>query len=169
MPTKEWLEQRTKIQAYLEPDLSVKLEAWMKDKNISQLSTAVTAILDHYLNDRPPSSISTQVLQSDVEMLKKEVAAIKASLVEAGAKSLAPKMITEAIVFPTEKMEIQYTEKEAADGLTKSELCDRIGLTIYQAEKAAKEQSMTGNDYLLKITGWQAGEGKRPRYYPAKD
>ncbi|GFE72192.1 hypothetical protein [Chroococcus sp. FPU101] len=169
MPTKEWLEQHTKIQAYLNADLSAKLTAWMKEKNITQLSSAVVVILEHYLNDRPPSEISSQVLFDEVETLKKEVALIKASLVEAGAKSLAPKMTSEVVIFPTERMNIQYTEKEAQDGLTKSELCDRLNLTIYQVDKAAKEQGIAINDYLLKITGWKVGEGKRPKYYPTKD
>jgi hypothetical protein len=53
--------------------------------------------------------------------------------------------------------------------LTKSELCDRVGLTIYQAEKAAKEQGMNVNDYLFKVTGWKPSEGKRPRYYSTKN
>jgi hypothetical protein len=35
MPTKEWLEQHTKVQAYLDADLSAKLTAWMKEKNIT--------------------------------------------------------------------------------------------------------------------------------------
>lgn len=74
-------------------------------------------------------------------------------------------MTSEVVIFPTERIEIQYTEQEAQDGLTKSELCDCIGLTIYQAEKAAKEQGMSGNDYLFKVTGWKASSGKRPRYY----
>jgi replication fork clamp-binding protein CrfC len=169
MPTKEWLEQHTKVQAYLDADLSAKLTAWMKEKNISQLSQAVVAILEHYLNDRPPSEISSQVLFDELEAVKKEVALIKASLIEAGSKSLAPKMTSEVVIFPTERMEIQYTEKEAQDGLTKSELCDRLGLTIYQAEKASKEQEMSGNDYLFKVTGWKASSGKRPRYYPIKN
>jgi hypothetical protein len=63
-------------------------------------------------------------------------------------------------------MEIPYTDQEAQDGLTKSELCDRLGLTIYQADKAAKEQGMNVNDYLFKVSGWKPSEGKRPRYYP---
>ncbi|WP_181280722.1 hypothetical protein [Aphanothece hegewaldii] len=53
-------------------------------------------------------------------------------------------------------------------GLTKSELCDRLGLMIYQVEKAVKEQGMMGNDYLLKVTGWKPSQGKRPRYFPSK-
>jgi hypothetical protein len=89
------------------------------------------AILEHYLNDRPPSEISSQVLFDEVETLKKEVAIIKAFLVEAGAKSLAPKMTISDVIFPSQRMESQYTEKEAQDGLTKSELCDHLGLTIY--------------------------------------
>lgn len=62
MLTKEWLEQHTKVQAYLDADLSAKLTTWMKEKNISQFLQAVVAILEHYLNDRLPSKISSQVL-----------------------------------------------------------------------------------------------------------
>jgi len=102
----------------------------------------------------------------EMETLKKELALIKTSLIEAGAKSLAPKMTSEVVIFPIQRIEIQYTEQEVQGGLTKGELCDRLGLTIYQAEKAAKEQGMNVNDYLLKVTGWKPSEGKRPRYYP---
>ena len=47
-----------------------------------------------------------------------------------------------------------------------TQLCDRIKLTTYQTDKAASEQELSTNDYLLKITGWKVGEGKRPKYYP---
>lgn len=67
------------MQAYLDADLSVKLTAWMKEKNITQISAAVVAILKHYLNARPPSEISSQVLLDEVETLKKKVALIKVS------------------------------------------------------------------------------------------
>ena len=166
MPTKEWLEQHEKVAAYLKPELFERLSFWMEEKNISQISQAIVVILEHYLNDHPPEEISSDLLREDVELLKKEVGLIKASLVEAGAKSLAPKMQSEIVIAPTERIEIEYTSEEAKKGLTKSELCSRIGLTIYQASKAAQDQGMSDNDYLLKITGWQAGEGKRPRYYP---
>ena len=138
MPTKEWLEQHTKVQSYLDSELSTKLSAWMKEKNITQISQAVVVILEHYLNDHPPSQISSQLLFDEMETLKKEVSIIKASLVEAGAKSLGPRMTSEMIIFPTQRIEIQYTEQEVQGGLTKGELCERIGLTIYQAEKSAK-------------------------------
>lgn len=71
----------------------------------------------------------------------------------------------ELAIASTKRGEIEYTEVEA--GPTKSELCDRLNLTIYQAEKAAKEQGINVNDYLLKITNWKPSEGKRPKYYPA--
>ena len=167
MPTKEWLDQHQKVAAYLKPELFERLDVWMKEKNITQISQAVVVILEHYLNDHPPSEISSELLKEDIETLKKEVALIKTSLVEAGAKSLAPKMKSEVVIAPTERMEIEYTEEETTKGLTKSQLCSRIGLTIYQVTKAAQDQGMSDNDYLLKITGWQAGEGKRPRYYPS--
>jgi hypothetical protein len=169
MPTKEWLEQHTKVQSYLDSELSTKLSAWMKEKNITQISQAVVVILEHYLNDNPPSEISSQLLMEEMETLKKELALIKTSLIEAGAKALGPKMTSEVVIVPTQRIEIQYTEQEVQGGLTKGELCERIGLTIYQAEKAAKEQGMNGNDYLLKITGCKVGEGKRPKYYPIQE
>ena len=55
MLTEQWLKQHTKVQAYLDEDLSTKLEAWMKEKNITQLSQGVIAILKHYLDDHAPS------------------------------------------------------------------------------------------------------------------
>lgn len=168
MPTKQWLAEHTKIQAFLDEELAAKLEAWMKEKNISQLSQAVVAILKHYLDDHPPSEVSHQVLVEEVKTLKEEMAYVKTCLLEAGAKSLAPKIPDEVIVFPSEPMDIEYTQEEATAGLTKTQLCERIGLTPYQTDKAAKEQELTTNDYLLKITGWEPGEGKRPKYYPAQ-
>ena len=169
MPTKEWLEQHNKIQAYLHNELFTKLNVWMKEKNINQVSQAVVAILEHYLNNNPPSEISSQLLMEEVETLKKEVALIKASLLEAGAKLLAPKIPSEIVIAPTERIDIEFTEKDAEEDLTKSKLCEHIGLTIYQAEKAAKDQKMLVNDYLFKITGWLPGKGKRPKYYPTQD
>ena len=167
MPTEEWLKKHQKVQAYLDPDLYRQLENWMKQKNINQVSQAVIAILEHYLNDTPPSDISSQFLVDEVEELKKEVEFIKASLMEAGAKSLAPKMTTPPVIAPTERVEFDYTQEEAKEGITKSELSKRIGLTIYQAAKAAEEQGLSETEYLFKVTGFQPGDGKRPRYYPA--
>ncbi|PSB00905.1 hypothetical protein [Merismopedia glauca] len=169
MPTKEWLQQHTKVQAYLDDELAAKLSSWMKAQNIEQFSQAVVVILEHYLNDRPPSTISSQVLFDEVESLKREVDSIKTLLVEAGAKALSPKMPAEIAIAPTKRVDIEYTEAEAQAGLTKTQLCDRLNLTLHQAEKAAKEQKMTINDYLLKVTGWKPSEGKRPRYYPSKE
>lgn len=86
-------------------------------------------------------------------------------------------MPVEIAIAPTKRVDIEYTEVEAQAGLTKTQLCDcawrsargnRLNLTLRQAEKAAKEQKMTINDYLFKVTGWKASEGKRPRYYPAR-
>ena len=45
MPTEQWLKEHTKVQTYLDQHLSTKLEAWMKEKNITQLSQGVIAIL----------------------------------------------------------------------------------------------------------------------------
>ena len=166
MPTKEWLEQHEKVAAYLKPELFERLSVWMEEKNISQISQAIVVILEHYLNDHPTSEISSELLREDVELLKKEICLIKACLVEAEAKSLAPKMQSEIVIAPAERMKIEYTEEKARKELTKSELCNQIGLTIYQANKVAQDQGISDNDYLLKVTGWQAGEVKRPRYYP---
>ena len=166
MPTKEWLEDHTKVQAYLDKNLSSKLEAWMKEKNISQLSQGVIAILKHYLDDHPPSEVSHQLLVDEVKNLKEEINYIKTCLLEAGAKTLGPKIPENVVVFPTEPIEIEHTQDEIESGLTKTQLCNRIGLTIYQADKAASEQELSVNDYLLKITGWKVGKGKRPKYYP---
>lgn len=169
MPSKEWLAEHTKVQAYLDDDLSTKLQAWMKEKNITQLSQAVVTILKHYLDDHPPSEVSHQLLVEEVETLKEEMNYIKTCLLEAGAKSLAPKIPENVVIFPSEPIEIDQTDEEKETGLTKTELCSRIGLTPYQADKAAKEQQLSTNDYLLKITGWKPGEGKRPKYYPANE
>ena len=124
------------------------------------------AILKHYLDDHPPSQVSHQLLVDEVKNLKEEIKYIKTCLLEAGAKSLGPKIPSQVIVFPTESIEIDHTDDEAKTGLTKTQLCDRIRLTTYQTDKAASEQELSTNDYLLKITGWKVGEGKRPKYYP---
>ena len=91
---------------------------------------------------------------------------LKTCLLEAGAKSLGPKIPDKVVIFPSEPMDIDYTDDEAKTGLTKTKLCGRIGLTTYQVDKAASEQQLSTNDYLLKITNWKVGEGKRPKYYP---
>lgn len=41
MPTKEWLDQHTKVQAYLDDELAGKLSTSMKGHNIEQFSQAV--------------------------------------------------------------------------------------------------------------------------------
>ena len=135
-------------------------------KNITQLSQGVIAILKHYLDNHPPSEVPHQLLVNKVKNFKEEIKYIKTCLLEAGAKSLGPKIPSQVIVFPTEPIEIDHTLDEAKTGLTKTQLCDRIKLTTYQADKATSEQELSTNDYLLKITGWKVGEGKRPKYYP---
>ncbi len=82
MPTEQWLKQHTKVQAYLDEDLSTKLEAWMKEKNITQLSQGVIAILKHYLDDHPPSQVSHQLLVDEVKNLKEEMKSLKTCLMD---------------------------------------------------------------------------------------
>lgn len=60
------------MQAYLNDELAAKLNTWMKAPNIDLFSQAVVVILEHYLSDRPPSTISCQVPFDEVESLKPE-------------------------------------------------------------------------------------------------
>ena len=167
MPSKEWLSQHSKVAAYLKPELYELLQDWKNERNIKQDSQALIAILEHYLNEEPPPEISNQFLEERVEQLEKEVAEMKQLLFNVGAKILAPKVETAKGDFypPTELIEIEYTESEIEKGLTKGQLCKKIGLTVSQADKASKEQDLSIEDYIFKITGWKAGEGNKPRYF----
>lgn len=168
MPSKEWLAQHNKVAAYLKSDLYEQLQEWKEERNIKQDSQALVLILEHYLNEEPPPEIINQVLEERVEQLEKEVREMKELLFDVGAKVLAPKIEAAKPDFntPTERMEIEYDETDVKNGLTKSKLCKKIGLTINQANTAFKEQGFESIDeYLFKITGWKAGEGNRPRYF----
>ena len=63
----------------------------MKEKNITQLSQGVIAILKHYLDDHPPDQVSHQLLVEEVKTLKEEMKSLKTCLMEAGAKSFSTK------------------------------------------------------------------------------
>ncbi len=168
MPSKEWLSQHSKVAAYLKPELYELLQDWKNERNIKQDSQALIAILEHYLNDEPPPEISNQFLEERVEQLEKEVAEMKRILFDVGAKVLAPKIEAAKPDFdaPTDQMKIEYDETDVEKGLTKTQLCQKIGLTINQANTASEQQGFKSLDeYLFKISGWQAGEGKRPRYF----
>ncbi len=168
MPSKEWLSQHDKVAAYLKPELYELLQVWKKERNIQKDSQALVVILEHYLNEEPPPEISNQFLEERVEQLEKEMGEMKQLLFNVGAKILAPKIEAAKPDFnaPTERMEIEYDETDVEKGLTKTQLCQKIGLNINQANTASEQLGFKSVDeYLFKITGWQAGEGKRPRYF----
>jgi len=168
MATKEWLKSRNKITIYIKPDFYKKIQDWKEERNIKQDSQAVLSILEHYLNDQAPPEIYNQFLEERVKELEKKMEKMENLVFNVGAKMLAPKIEAAKPDFdpPTERIEIEYDESDVEKGLTKSQLCQKIGLTIHQANIAFKQQGFKSIDeYLFKITGWQAGEGKRPRYF----
>ena len=180
MPSKEWLDQHFKVSAYLKPELGDDLIAWMEEQKIKQVSQAVVAILEHYLRDNPPSEISHQVFESRVEQLEKEIEQLRSEFAQmkqvfyltlTAAKSVASniKKTKSEIIAPTGRIEFKYTEEEAKKGLTKTELCRKLKLNIYQADQIAKQENLSPEEYLFQISGWKATDQARPRYFPADE
>lgn len=170
--------QTAKITGYIPPELKEQFEAWMAENNVRSESQGVWLALQWFFSGKKPLELigeeaidlyeSVQILQHKVEELDKSNKLLVESLYSAGAKQLAP-LMAEREELPSKFKELDFTENEIYKGLTKTELCQKLGgFSISQVNNFAEKLGLSPDNYLEQVTGCKTGEGARPRFFPAK-
>ncbi len=190
MATQEWLNKHAKITVYLDLSLYASLEKWMAEHKIKKNAQAVSIILEHYLEGNIPTDILPDRLEEEVKQLKvkvteiddieatvaeqnseltDEVNSLKAELEEmrqvlinAGLTSLKEKVED----IPRNRIQFDYSDYEAKNGLTKAELCEKIKINSSKINQWATMLTLDSDDYLYELTGWKKPSNSR-RYFPS--
>ena len=192
MATKEWLENHAKVTAYLDFSLYASLEDWMKTHKIKKVSQALVIILEHYLEGNIPTEVLPETLFQEVKDLKAktteidhleatvaeqqseftdeivslrtEIDELRQALINAGLSSLKEKVED----IPRNKIEFDYSSYEASQGLTKTDLCEKIKINSSKINQWAMMLNKDPDDYLFELTGWKKPPSQR-RYFPSSD
>jgi glutamyl/glutaminyl-tRNA synthetase len=192
MATNEWLQNHAKVTAYLDFSLYASLEDWMKTHKIKKVSQALVIILEHYLEGNIPTEVLPENLEQEVKnlkaktteiddlsatvaeqkseftdeivSLKNEIDELRQALINAGLSSLKDKVED----IQRGKIEFTCSDKDVSEGLTKTDLCKKINLTVSQVNQWASLLSLDPDDYLFELTGWKKPPKER-RYFPSPD
>ncbi len=189
MATKDWLDNHAKVTAYLDFSLYASLEKWMKTHKIKKASQALTIILEHYLEGNIPIEVMPENLEEEVKQLKvktteidgleaviaeqqrefndevnslrTEIDGLRQALINAGLSSLREKVED----IPRGKIKFSYSDHDAKQGLTKTDLCERININGSQINQWATMLNLDADEYLFELTGWKKPLNAR-RYFP---
>jgi hypothetical protein len=189
MATKDWLDNHAKVTAYLDFRLYASLEKWMKTHKIKKASQALTIILEHYLEGNIPIEILPENLEQEVKQLKvktteidgleatvaeqqrefndeinslrTEIDGLRQALINAGLSSLRERVED----IPRGKIKFSYSDHDAKQGLTKTDLCERININGSQINQWATMLNLDPDEYLFELTGWKKPLNAR-RYFP---
>jgi len=192
MATKDWLDNHAKVTAYLDFSLYASLEKWMKTHKIKKASQALTIILEHYLEGNIPIEVMPENLELEVKQLKvkateidgleaavaeqqkefndeinslrTEIDALRQALINAGLSSLREKVED----IPRGKIKFSHSDSDAKQGLTKTDLCERININGSQINQWATMLNLDADEYLYELTGWKKPLNAR-RYFPVVD
>ena len=189
MATKDWLDNHAKVTAYLDFSLYASLEKWMKTHKIKKASQALTIILEHYLEGNIPIEVMPENLEQEVKQLKvktteidgleaavaeqqrefndeinslrTEIDGLRQALINAGLSSLREKVED----IPRGKIKFSHSDHDAKQGLTKTDLCERININGSQINQWATMLNVDPDEYLFELTGWKKPPNAR-RYFP---
>lgn len=191
MATKDWLDNHAKVTAYLDFSLYASLEKWMKTHKIKKASQALTIILEHYLSGNIPIEVMPENLEEEVKRIKvktteidgieatlaeqqrefndeitglrTEIDGLRQALINAGLSSLREKVED----IPRGKIKWEHSDSDAKNGLTKTDLCERININGSQINQWATMLNLDPDDYLFELTGWKKRNARR--YFPVLD
>ena len=191
MATKDWLDNHAKVTAYLDFSLYASLEKWMKTHKIKKASQALTIILEHYLEGNIPIEVMPENLEEEVKRIKvktteidgieatlaeqqrefndeitglrTEIDGLRQALINAGLSSLREKVED----IPRGKIKWEHSDFDAKNGLTKTDLCERININGSQINQWATMLNLDPDDYLFELTGWKKRNARR--YFPVLD
>ena len=191
MATKDWLDNHAKVTAYLDFSLYASLEKWMKTHKIKKASQALTIILEHYLEGNIPIEVMPENLEQEVKQLKvkateidgleatvaeqqrefndeitglrTEIDGLRQALINAGLSSLREKVED----IPRGKIKWEHSDFDAKNGLTKTDLCERININGSQINQWATMLNLDPDEYLFELTGWKKRNARR--YFPVLD
>ena len=191
MATKDWLDNHAKVTAYLDFSLYASLEKWMKTHKIKKASQALTIILEHYLEGNIPIEVMPENLEEEVKRIKvktteidgieatlaeqqrefndeiaglrTEIDGLRQALINAGLSSLREKVED----IPRGKIKWEHSDSDAKNGLTKTDLCERININGSQINQWATMLNLDPDEYLFELTGWKKRNARR--YFPVLD
>ena len=191
MATKDWLDNHAKVTAYLDFSLYASLEKWMKTHKIKKASQALTIILEHYLSGNIPIEVMPENLEEEVKRIKvktteidgieatlaeqqrefndeiaglrTEIDGLRQALINAGLSSLREKVED----IPRGKIKWEHSDFDAKNGLTKTDLCERININGSQINQWATMLNLDPDEYLFELTGWKKRNARR--YFPVLD
>ena len=191
MATKDWLDNHAKVTAYLDFRLYASLEKWMKTHKIKKASQALTIILEHYLEGNIPIEVMPENLEEEVKRIKvktteidgieatlaeqqrefndeiaglrTEIDGLRQALINAGLSSLREKVED----IPRGKIKWEHSDSDAKNGLTKTDLCERININGSQINQWATMLNLDPDEYLFELTGWKKRNARR--YFPVLD
>ena len=191
MATKDWLDNHAKVTAYLDFSLYASLESWMKKHKIKKASQALTIILEHYLSGNIPIEVMPENLEEEVKRIKvktteidgieatlaeqqrefndeitglrTEIDGLRQALINAGLSSLREKVED----IPRGKIKWEHSDSDAKNGLTKTDLCERININGSQINQWATMLNLDPDEYLFELTGWKKRSARR--YFPVLD
>ena len=191
MATKDWLDNHAKVTAYLDFSLYASLEKWMKTHKIKKASQALTIILEHYLEGNIPIEVMPENLEEEVKRIKvktteidgieatlaeqqrefndeitglrTEIDGLRQALINAGLSSLREKVED----IPRGKIKWEHSDFDAKNGLTKTDLCERININGSQINQWATMLNLDPDEYLFELTGWKKRNARR--YFPVLD
>ncbi|MBD2214758.1 hypothetical protein H6G27_33660 [Nostoc linckia FACHB-104] len=171
-------QKSVQVTTYLPKDVHEQLKKWMGDNYQRSVSSAVSLIVEHFLqkDGRPlgntdigprVAALEQQNLPSRLAMLEQQMQQLREALIAAGAISLASG-VEEHLAENTsiEGGQFIYSVKEAREGLSKTEIMRRLDMTATTLKRLAETERLSEEKYLVKVTGWQLGSGERPKFFP---
>ena len=166
------------VTTYLPKEVLEQLKEWMNDNYQRSVSQAVSLIVEHFLKkdgrplgdtDLAPrvAALESANLPPRLASLEEQMQLVREALIAAGARSLATGVEEHLAENTTiSSGQFTYTVKEASEGLSKTEIMRRLGISPTTLKRQAEAERMTEEKYLAKITQWQLGTGERPKYFP---
>lgn len=119
MPTEEWFKENPKISAYISPELSRRLEEWMKEQGIRKTSQALVRILGEHLGvvqfepkQSTPIGREIAILEEKMNLLSRELKDLKEAVSSIQNES-KPKVVQTELLFakePTNKSSLLVEE-----------------------------------------------------------
>lgn len=173
--------QSEKITGYIPKEIKEKFDKWCEENNIRSESQGVWLAFEWFFSGKKPLYLieeeavdlyaEYQQIKEDIEELKEANRALVELLQSAGIKHLSP-LLKKSEEPPSEPVELELSEAEKQNGLTKTQLCRRLGFSTNQINTHAEKLGLSPEEYLYQIANCGAGEGDRPRFYfgrsPAK-
>lgn len=180
MASEKWNDNHVKVSVYLDSDFHERLVKWQKNRGYKSTSNAISMVLKQEVDgDLPSNAVPDTILKrlEKVEINQEIIHTLIGRLAEAEAqidlmRSELLKSGMEALDYtkhniPINPIVLHYTPEEKKTGITKTELCTRIGLSVSTINRYSEILKIEPDAYLFFRTKWaKGGEGSRDKYFP---